>query len=60
MATWIFRGSVRLDGVEFRITAETEADAIKKAKAGDFDEYDDMAASAADWTILPDTIEPND
>lgn len=57
MPAWIFRGSIRLDGVEFRITAATEEEAIAKAEAGEFDEYDEMGAETVDWEINPKTIE---
>lgn len=60
MAVWIFKGSLRLDGVDFFISAETEAEAIAKAKAGEYDEHDEMGATTADWSIDPGTIEPND
>ena len=57
---WIFKGSLRLDGVSFFITADNEAEAIAKAKMGDYDEYDEMGATAADWEIDPKTGDPND
>jgi hypothetical protein len=57
MAKWTARGSVRLDGVVFTITADTEAEARAKAVVGDFDEYDEMGAGSADWEIIPSTVE---
>lgn len=60
MAEWIFKGSIRLDGVEFRITADTETEAIAKAKAGDYDDYDEMGAATADWEIDPGSCELNE
>lgn len=60
MAQWVFTGSIRLDGVSFYITAETEAEAIAKAKIGDYDEYDEQGATTADWEIQPSTVTLND
>ena len=60
MAEWIFRGSMRLEGVEFRITADSEAEAIAKAKTGDYDDYDDRGAVTVDWDIDPATGELNE
>lgn len=59
MPCWIFTGSLRLDGVVFYVTADTEAAAIAKAEAGDYDEHDEMGAATADWLIDPDSIESN-
>jgi len=60
MAKWTAMGSVRLDGVVFTITADTVEEARAKARAGDYDEHDEMPAETADWTILPSTVEAAD
>jgi hypothetical protein len=60
MTQWLFKGSLRLDGVDFIITADTKDEAIAKAKSGDYDEYDEMGATAADWEIDPASGELNE
>ena len=53
-------GSVRLRGVEFRITAETLEEARDKARKGDFDDCDYDGAELYDWEIKPVTIQEDE
>ena len=60
MASWIFKGSIRLDGVTFYVEAESEEEAREKARAGDYEEYDEMGAETANCEIDAGTIELNE
>ena len=60
MPEFIFKGTLSLDGVTFFITAENEAEAESKARAGRFDDYDAIGASSTDCKINPGTLELNE
>lgn len=57
---WIFRGRVTLEGVQFFITADSEDEAIERARKGDFDDRDDGGGESVDWHIDVDSIELNE
>lgn len=59
MPEFIFRGTIALSGVDFFITADTPLEAVKKAKAGEYDYYDTAGAETTDWQIDPLTGEDN-
>lgn len=48
---YIFRGKLSLSGVEFYITANSEEEAIAKARDGDWHDYDTLGASSEDCNI---------
>ncbi len=51
MPEYIFQGQVTLSGVDFYITADNEAEAIAKAKAGASDYWDRAGAASTDLDI---------
>jgi hypothetical protein len=59
MPEYIFRGRVELDGVDFFISAETPLEAVKKAKAGDYDRYEADGAEMVNCEIDPLTGQDN-
>ena len=57
---YIARGTIELRGVDFYITAESEEDARAKAKAGEYDSYEDNGAETFNWEINPGTVKENE
>lgn len=51
MKEFAVTGRVTLNGVRFTILAENEADAARKATAGDYADYDLTGAETIDWEI---------
>ena len=57
---WLFRGTLKMSGVIFSVSAETEAEALQKARDGDWDDYDTTRASGDDWKLDDGTMELNE
>ena len=60
MASFICRGTVELRGVDFFIEAATLEEAIAKAEAGQFEDYETACAETFNWTMNSRTVEPNE
>jgi hypothetical protein len=57
MGRFIARGTITLNAAMFVITADNIEQARKKAREGDFSEYDLDGAEAVDWEINVATVE---
>lgn len=51
MPEWIVPMEVLKKGAEAYVQADTEKEAIRKAKAGEWDRIEDIAAEIADWDV---------
>ena len=58
MGTYHAKGSGTFNGVSFRILADNIEEARKKAKEGDFHDFEIDAAEIVDWEIKVATVEP--
>lgn len=54
MSTFRFHGTVTLKNVTFFIDAASEAEAVEKAKRGDYSDYDDSHSFPSACEISPD------
>lgn len=57
MPKYICRGSVELSGAVFTITADSVADARKKARSGEYDDYDIDGAETLNCELDVATVE---
>lgn len=59
MKEYTFTGDVKLRGVVFTVHAETEDEAIEKAKSGDYEDWDGSGAEVTDCHLNPKSCEEN-
>lgn len=60
MPEYIFQGTVTLSGVDFYVTADSEEEAIAKAKMGEYNNRDTVGADSTDWDIDPNSCVLNE
>lgn len=59
MPTYTARGSITLKGTKFRIVADNIDAARRKAREGDFAEFESDSAELVDWEIDSGSVEAN-
>jgi len=60
MREFVCTGTMELRGVTFFIEAATEEEAIEKAKAGEWSDYDTNGAESVNWDMRESTLEANE
>lgn len=60
MPQYTAEGKVELNGATFFITADSLEEAKRKAKAGEWDDYNSAGAETINWEIRPATVKLNE